>query len=254
MATKNTVSRLAVLCASAIVAIGGMGSSAYADTAKGLSKDEVNALIKEYILGNPEIIIESLENHEIDQRRKEAEMAAKALTERKEDLFADENSPSIGPDDADITIVEFFDYNCGYCKKALADLNEVLKDDDNIRVVFKEFPVLSPASRTAALWGLAADKQGKYFEFHQELMKHRGNKDEAAMSKVAESVGLDVDKLKADAGSAETEAILMEMRELGVALGIRGTPGFVINDQVYPGWIPADRMKAEIKKKREAMQ
>lgn len=217
-----------------------------------LDAKEINKIIKSYILDNPEVLIESLESFEVRQRDEQMKKAQMAVKDRKEDLFADEHSPSIGPEDADITIVEFFDYNCGYCKKALNDLSTVLKDDDNIRVVFKEFPVLSPESHEAAKWSLASNMQGKYFDFHQALMMHRGQKNKDAFKKIADDLGLDFEKLEKDSQSARVKSTLDEMRDLAGALGVRGTPGFVINDQLYPGWIPADRMKDEIAKKRQA--
>lgn len=254
MTIFNKATKMVVLGTAAAALLG--TSVSIADDSKAITKGEVDTLIKEYILSNPEILIQSLESFEVKQRQQQMEQAQKAVKEKKEDLFADENSPSIGPADADITIVEFFDYNCGYCKKALNDVSQVMKDDKKVRVVFKEFPVLGPNSLELSKWSIAANLQNKdkYFDFHQALLLHKGKKDDDAIAKIAEDVGLNADQLKTEKDSAKVESILKEMNELARALGIRGTPGFVINDELYPGWIPADRMKAEISKKREAMK
>ncbi len=203
-----------------------------------MAKEEVQAIVKDYLLTNPEILIEAFT--ELDRRN-----AEKAFSR----LVSHDGDPSIGPKNAPITIVEFFDYNCGYCKAANEWLmKEAADKNGQVRVVFKEFPILRESSKLAAKAALAADKQGKYREMHVGLMKSRalapmtpeGKEDLAGTQKeierVAKSVGLNIDKLnkdmKNDAIALRIETVHAEAAEAGV----EATPGFFVNGQTLQGF------------------
>ena len=208
-------------------------------------KEELNALFEEYLMNNGEVLMKSVEKFQIEEQVRKAEEAKQNIKNNADFLYSS-GSPSFGPDDADVTIVEFFDYNCGYCKKALTELQTVLDEDSNIKVIFKEMPILSPTSLEAAKWALAADKQGKYFEYHVALMDFKGAKNENTFRKVAEDVGLDVTKMEADKELPEiVQAIETNVTKAG-EMGIRGTPAFIIDGEFSPGYVPADELKRMI--------
>ena len=148
-------------------------------------------------------------------------------------------------------MVEFFDYNCGWCKRAYPHLLAATKTDGDIRIVFKEYPILAPSSRQAARAALAAAKQGRYREMHDRLMRHRGALDETKILAIAAQAGLDIQKLKADMAAREVEAAIEANLALAGRLGIRGTPAFVIGSRVIPGMMRARDYAAEIARARK---
>lgn len=218
--------------------------------AKDLSKSDVEKIIKEYLMENPETLIDSLEAYRDKQERSEQENAKVAI-EKNMSALTSADAPSIGPADADVVVVEFFDYNCGYCRRAVPDIQKLAKEDKNVRFVFREMPILSPNSRDVAKWSLASHKQGKYFEFHAALMEKRGNRSPKIMKDMAKKLGLDADKLEKDANSDEIAAMLAKDVEIARAIGIRGTPAFIIDGALYPGYLGEDGLKSAIEKARE---
>lgn len=213
-------------------------------------KAAIGDVIQEYLKENPSVVIDAIDAY----REKEAEMekakAAEQIVANK-DYLTRADAPSIGNPDGDVTVVEFFDYNCGYCKRALPDIQKIAKSDPNVRFVFKEMPILGPTSKTAAQWALAAHRQGKYFDFHTAVMEHRGPKDEDNMVKVAEKVGLDVDKAKADIAGGEIDKELDMVSKVGREIGVSGTPAFIIGDTFVPGYIGEDGLKNAIAEERK---
>ena len=210
---------------------------------------DIENIIYNYLLENPEIIFEAVDKFRANEREMEDKLFSKKYDEHKDDLLNDESSPSVGPKDADVIIVEFFDYNCSYCKQAFYDVQAIIKEDKNVRVIFKELPILTPGSKTAAKWALAAHKQGKYWEFHSKIMKSP-SKDERTMEKIAKELDLNVKKLKEDANSQEIENAIEKNLDLTNQLGIRGTPAFIINDSLARGYIGLQGMKSQIKQAR----
>ncbi len=224
-------------------------SPAAAEEFSATQKEEIGALVKSYLLENPGVIFEAVSLHEANMKKESAEKAAAMI----EDNYKTLNDPAetvFGNKDGDITIVEFFDYNCGYCKRALPDLQKVVEDDPNVRIVFKEMPILGPTSRTAATWALAAKKQGKYFEYHTALMDHAGPKEEGELEKIARNMGLDVEKMKVDANSQEINQQLAKDMELSQKIGVQGTPAFVIGKTFIPGYVGVDGLKDAVAKER----
>jgi len=227
--------------------------SAQAQDFTDAQKDQIQKMFKEYLMENGELIIESVDKYqtkEAEETRKSSEVKAKAFLGQIEKQG---NYPMTGNKDGDITLVEFFDYNCGYCRRALEELIIVLEKDKNLNVVFLDMPILGPASLEASKWSLAAHKQDKYFEFHSALLNHNGQKDEAAMEKIAKNLSLDLKKLKADKDSKEIADLLSENVKQAQEMNVRGTPGFIIDGQVFPGYMPSDRIfeiLADIRKQK----
>ena len=161
-------------------------------------------------------------------------------------LFDDPDTPVGGNPEGNVSLVEFFDYRCPYCKQVEPALELLLRQDPQLRLVYKEFPVLGPASVTAAHAALAARKQNKYAAFHRAMMALKGQIDEEAVFAVANSVGLDVERLKHDMEAPDIDRILKANFSLADALDITGTPGFVIGDQIVPGAVGLDDLKQMI--------
>lgn len=213
-------------------------------------KEEISKLVEKLLLEKPEIIVKGLDAYQANEQKKQEEQARAAIKDNKEALMG-VGQPSAGNAKGDVTIVEFFDYNCGYCKRALPDIQALLKEDKNIHFVFKDLPILGPTSVTAAQWALAAHKQGRYFDYHAALMEFQGPKEEANLEKIATDLKLDVAKMKTDANSPEIKTTIEKEQALAEKLGINGTPAFIIGDELYPGFIGADGFKAAIAKARK---
>ena len=220
------------------------------DTFTPEQKAEVAKILEQHLRDNPHIIIESVENFRKKQEEEQMANASKAIETNMAFLSA-ADAPSIGNAKGDVTVIEFFDYNCGYCKRAIPDIQALLADDKNVRIVFHEMPILSDTSMTAARWALAAHKQGKYFEYHVALMNHNGQKDEAGLEALAKELGLDIAKMKTDAGSPEIAAEIDKSMAAAREIGVNGTPAFIINGTLYPGYLGPDGLKASIESARE---
>lgn len=214
-------------------------------------KAALGDVIKDYLMENPQVIFDAIDAHRENEEKKQQEQAASAIKDNLAKLTA-ADAPSIGPADADVTIVEFFDYNCGYCKRALPDVQAISEKDKKVRFVFKEMPILGPTSMTAAQWAMAAKKQGKYFEYHSALMEFRGPKEEKQLEKLAKDLGLDVDQMKKDASSSDVQAMIDADVALARTIGINGTPAFIVGETLYPGYIGENGMVNAIKETREA--
>ncbi len=229
-------------------------TAAYAETAAPLTKVDVQAIVKETLINDPEIIMNALEK----LRQQKAEDAKKegraAIDKNKAELFADANSPSIGPANADVTVVEFYDYHCGYCKHFLGDLTKLVSADKNVRVVFKDFPILSEDSVTAARAAIAVNRIApkKFFDYHTALMAEKGKFDEARLLEIAKSNGIDSAKLKAEMAKPEITAMLDTNRRIAGELGIRGTPGLVIGNEVIGGAASLEELQELVAKARAA--
>lgn len=213
--------------------------------------EAVQKIVRDYIMANPEIVAQAIEALREKQRLAAEAEASKALVERANEIFQDPDSPVAGNPQGDVTIVEFFDYRCTYCKSVSDDLFTVVKNDGNVRLVFKEFPILGPESVYAARAALAARHQDKYEAFHRALMKMRGVVNEMTIMKTAADVGLNVEKLKKDMEGPDIEATLKRNMELARALDLNGTPAFVIGDRIIPGAIDQGTLKNLIEQVRK---
>ncbi len=197
------------------------------------SRADIEKIIHAYIMENPEVILQSVDNLAKRQQQEAMKAASKALENNPKDF-------SIGPADAPVTIVEYFDYNCGVCKYSLDWVQTKIKNSDGqIRFVFKEFPIFGEQSENAAHASLAAKEQGKYFEFHTALMKEKAHTlTQEKLDEIAKKVGLDVEKLHKDMKSKEITSHLEESRKEGMLFGVEATPYFFVNGQLIPGFDP----------------
>jgi protein-disulfide isomerase len=196
---------------------------------------EIGALVKAYLLNNPDVMVEVQTALEARQEKEQNAKMQVAIKENAKELYQSAAAPIAGNPKGDVTVVEFFDYNCGYCKKALPDLAGLIEKDKDVKVVLKEFPILSKGSEEAARVALAAKMQGKYWEFHRAMLDSQGQANEASALKVAEKAGLDVARLKKDITSAEVKKEIDDTRKLAQRMGIQGTPHFLVGDRVIPG-------------------
>ncbi len=228
---------------------------ASAPPAQTLPPDQVKAieqLIHDYLLRNPEVILEAVEGLE-RKRHDEAQQAANStISARRDDILHVSTSPVAGNPKGDVTIVEFFDYRCPYCKQVEPSLEQLIKEDSKLRFVYKEFPILGPNSVVASHAALAARKQGKYQALHDALMRARGSLDEATIMQIAGDAGLDVKRLKADMNDPEIERIIERNMELARALAINGTPGFIVGNQLIPGAVDLPTLKSLVAEARKA--
>lgn len=208
--------------------------------------EEIGKLSRDYLLQNPEIIRDAVQALQAKEEAAKADRQSEAVSKYKDQLFADADAPVAGNPQGDVTLVEFFDYKCPYCKQVSPALEGLLKDDPKLRIVFKEFPILGDPSVLASRAALAAQKQGKYLAFHQALMAHRGQLDLDSIAGVAAAVGLNGQQLVDDMKSEAIEKQLTANHELALALGIRSTPTFIIGDHVMPGALSIEELKGLI--------
>ena len=223
-------------------------SRGFADVAP--QRSEIGTIVHDYLMAHPEVLQEAMAELEKRQNEAQAEKGKAAVKQYSQALFMSPRQVTLGNHDGDVTFVEFFDYNCTYCKHAMADMLTLLKDDPKLKVVLKEFPVLGPGSVEAAQVAVAVrmqDKSGKkYLEFHQKLLGGRGVADRAKALAVAKDVGLDMTQLQKDMQSPEVKATLEENFKLADALGLNGTPSYVIGDQVVVGAVGLPQLQQDI--------
>jgi protein-disulfide isomerase len=215
-------------------------------------RQAIEGVIHDYLMQNPDVLIEALHGAEEKLNREADAKAANVLTTRRSEIFDDPATPVGGNPRGDVTIVEFFDYRCPYCKQVLPSLQTLLKEDRNLRFIYKEMPVLGPASVVAAHAALAAERQGKYEAFHVAMMGTKGQIAEDTVYKVAGSVGLDIDRLKQDMATPGIEQALKANLALADALNIRGTPGFIIGNHIVPGALDLSALKNMIADARKS--
>jgi protein-disulfide isomerase len=228
---------------------GGVGQALAGET---MSKDEFEQRVRAYVLEHPEVIGEAINRLEARQREQEAKQTQAALHSHIDDIFHDPHDPVGGNLNGDATIVEFFDYNCPYCRLMAPVMIQAQTADSRLRVVYKEFPILGPNSLFAARAALAANKQGKYVEFHRALYQVRGPVDENKVMEVAKSLGLDVARLKADMQEPEIGVLLDRNIKLARVLGINGTPGFAAGDKVFAGATDLKSLQTMIEASRKS--
>jgi protein-disulfide isomerase len=231
--TKKSFFQSTALLIAAVFAVWGLVGMAQSDneTQKTFDEEEVEALetvIFDYLMENPEVIIRAVEKLQASEQIAEKERIAQAIQENSELIFSSDEALIAGNPNGDVTLVEFFDYHCGYCKSGLNNILLAIEEDPNLRVIFKEYPILNRQSETAARAAIAASEQGKYLEYHIALMQAEGLLTDDRIYGIAENVGLDVGKLK-----------------------INGTPSFVIADQVYAGMLDKDQIKSIVVAARE---
>ncbi len=214
----------------------------FAIAADELSEERVKELVLETIRENPEIVLEAVAIIEQQQEAGQAAATARVLSTERTMLEQDPNAPVIGNPDGDVTIVEFFDYNCPYCRQVKPHMEALLAADTNVRVVYREWPILGEGSVFAARAALASRSQDKYEEFHWAMMGLKERATEASVLRVAQEIGLDIAQLRQDMDGSEIDEHIETSMRLSRAIGFSGTPSFVIGDNLAPGLIQADEM------------
>jgi protein-disulfide isomerase len=190
--------------------------------------DAVRKIVRDYLMEHPEVIGEAIESLREKMKAQAESDAKKAIEARKDEIFAAADDPVAGNAKGDVVVVEFFDYNCPYCKVVLDPMLDAAKTDGKVKVVFKEMPILSEESLTAARVALAAKKQGKYEEVHRAFMKFRGKLDDKAIFRLAGEAGANVDQLKKEMMAPEIEKQIRKNVDLAHALDISSPPSFVV--------------------------
>lgn len=219
------------------------------DAITDLTRGQTEAIVREYLLKNPEIIREALAALDAKETAERKRQAAVKLRKKQRELFLDASDPSAGNAAADVTIAVFFDYACGYCRKSLPGLNTLLENDPSVRIVYKEFPILSPASHKAALAALAAGRQGKYVEFHYALLSSKDLGD-AGIKNIADDLGIDHKQLIKDMADPKLALQITKNAALANDLNINGVPAYVIVDEIIPGAIDAASLTKIVNKYR----
>ena len=232
---------LAAVCLGALIGLLPAIGAAAEFTAE--QRRAIETIVRDYLMKNPDVMIDVLQAAQERLKSDSRDKAAAALASRKQEVFNDPDSPVTGNPNGNVTLVEFFDYRCSYCKQVLPSLDALLVEDKQLRFVYKEFPVLGQDSVTAARAALASRKQGKYDAMHRALMSMKGQINETAIFKAAGSVGLDVERLKRDMAAPEIDRMLKANAKLAEALDIRGTPAFVVGDEIVPGAIGLDALR-----------
>jgi protein-disulfide isomerase len=199
--------------------------------------------IRAYLMANPEVLVDAMAELERKQDAQRDNVAQKAIKENQAELLRDPETPSTGNPGGDVTIVEFSDYQCPYCKKAYSAVKSTIAADGKVKLVYKDLPILGEASKIAAVAALASIKQGKHEAFHDALMANTAKLDADRIFEIATSVGIDVAQLKKDMEDPKIKEIIDRNMALAQDLGVRGTPAFVIGDQFVPGAVDADALK-----------
>jgi protein-disulfide isomerase len=237
--------RASLLVFAALIGIGALVPARAADQSLPADRQALDQAIHDYLMNHPEVIVESLRAAEKKLQDAQDAAARTAIGDRQSELLRDPASPVAGNPNGDVTIVEFFDYHCPYCKQVEPTLDALLKEDPKIRIVYKEFPILGPDSVTASQAALAALKQGpqKYTRFHAAMMSTKGAINEGVIMQVARDAGLDVTRLKTDMKAADVDAMIKRNYDLAEALKIHGTPAFIVGDALAPGAVDIDTLR-----------
>ena len=221
-------------------------AQSFSDTQRG----DIETIVKNYLISHPEVLEEAMAQLSKRQAAAETEKHEASIAKDSETIFNSPRGVTLGNKDGDVTFVEFFDYNCGYCKRAMADMLDLMKTDPKLKVVLKEFPVLGPGSVEAAQVAVAARMQDpsgkKYLDFHQKLLGGRGPADKARAMAAAKDAGLDTAKIEKDIASPEVRATIEENFKLAEAMGMNGTPSYVIGKQIVVGAVGLDGLKEKI--------
>src|SRR5262244_796955 len=215
-----------------------------------VQRSDIEKIVREYLIAHPEVLEEAMSELTKRQAAADAEKHEASIAENAEAIFNSPRGVTVGNKDGDVTFVEFFDYNCGYCKRAMADMLDLMKSDPKLKVVLKEFPVLSQGSVEAAQVAVAVRMQDpsgkKYLDFHQRLLGGRGAADKARALAAAKDAGLDVGRIEKDLTSPEVRATIEENFKLAEEMGLNGTPSYVIGKQIVVGAVGLEGLKEKI--------
>ena len=224
----------------------GLALPAYADSFTPAQQDELQNLVRNYLVQHPEILREMANALDAKDKKAEIETRANVLSSNAKDIFHNAGDSIAGSEKGDVTVVEFMDYNCGWCRKSVKEMQSIVGTDKKVRVIMKEFPIFGEGSEYAARAAMASVKQGKYWEFHQALFATEGKVTPQSTDATAKSIGIDVAKMKADMKSPEIAATLVKNQQLAAALLITGTPAFIVDGTLFPGYEQKDVLIAAI--------
>jgi protein-disulfide isomerase len=217
-----------------------------ADASLPQDRAALDQAIHDYLMAHPDVVLDALKAAQQQADAQAAEQSRRTIVTKKKELFESSDDLVQGNPKGDVTVVEFFDYRCPYCKQVEPSLDALLKEDTKLRIVYKEFPILGDTSVYAAHVALAAKKQGKYAEFHRALMATKGDIAPETVMNVAASVGLDLNKVKADMTASEIDKLIDANFALADALNVQGTPAIIIGDMLIPGAIDLDSLRKDI--------
>lgn len=230
------------------LALGSLPAAAQPFTAE--QRAAIVQILREALVRDPSILREAFAALEAAEREAESKARREAVRAQADALFRDADDPALGPPRARVTVVEFTDYRCPYCRSMRGVILDLLRQERDVRVVVKPMPILGPASVTAARAALAAHLQGKFAPFHDALLALRGEIDEAAMLQVAAEVGLDAARLRRDMAGPEVTRRISAALNLAQALGLQGTPAYVVGETVFPGAVPLARLREAVAEAR----
>ena len=211
-------------------------SPSFADSISPAQKTEFEKLVHDYLLEHPEILRDMANKLEVNDKLAADTARNTTLSKQAKDIFHSPIDAVVGNPKGDVTVVEFMDYNCGWCKKSVREMQALVAADKNVRVVMKEFPIFGEGSEYAARAALASVKQGKYWELHQAMFAAEGKITAEVVDQIAKELGLDVTKMKIDMKSADIEAAIKNNQALAQSLALTGTPGFIVDDKLIPGY------------------
>ncbi|MEM1378341.1 MAG: DsbA family protein [Pseudomonadota bacterium] len=232
------------MIAASLLVTGVSASSAFEDA----ERAEIGEIVREYLLANPEILIEMQEEIEARAAAEEEKTRTALIESSRDALFRSPKDPVLGNPDGDVTIVEFFDYNCGFCRRAMADMEQIIATDDNVRFVLKEFPILGQESIEAHQVALAFNQIApeKYAEFHSQLMNFDGRANEESAISIAIGLGVDADALQAAIADPSHSSTVQQTYQIAQGLGITGTPSYVVGTDLIPGALGVNELRARI--------
>ncbi len=240
---KHFPHSLLVIATLAVLVSGCSTTSKETKSASVSPQEPTDAAIERYIRAHPEVIEQSLQGLLAKREAELKERHKAALATKQNELLHDPASPVSGNPKGEITLVEFYDYRCGFCKKAASAVTELQKVDPRVRVVYKDFPILGEPSELAAKAALASQAQGKHQAFHEALLASHADMSKEAILKIAVNVGLDAKRLETDMANPKWQAVIEKNRALARELGISGTPGFIVGNELVPGWLDLNGLK-----------
>ena len=214
------------------------------------TKEAIEVIVRDYIKSHPEVIEESLEKLGERRQAEARQLGREAIATHQDEIFRDPDSPTHGNPTGDVTIVEFFDYRCRYCRAVAGVVTQLIKDDPNVRLVYKDFPILGETSVLASKAALASRAQGKYPAFHEALMAVKTELTEASVMEIAAGVGLDTGRLAMDMQAPAIMTVIEKNRALGKTLGLSGTPAFIVGPELAPGALDLSELKEMVAQAR----
>jgi protein-disulfide isomerase len=248
---EDTMTSFRTFAWSAALTLAAAAMPASAQSLTDQQKQEMGDLIRSYLLEHPEILREMADRLEAKDQEEENLARTEGLAKQKNLVFH-HGDAVIGNPEGDVTIVEFMDYNCSWCKRSVAEVQALVEKDKNLKIVFKEFPIFGKHSEFAARAALASVKQGKYWDMHQAMFANEGQVTEDVVMEIAKSLGLDVAKLTEDMKDQQILDTISFNYDLAKTLKLNGTPAFIVDDKVFPGYLPLDQLDSAIAEVRSA--